>query len=338
MPKRFLIYTGVLLVLLSSSCAKRNTEYQPEEWLTLEREIPVVGNALDIHVDANAIYVAQDQGGFSVIQRSDFSQKWFTSMKAQDGSQESFIKIRRITAIPEFNRLLVLEEDDTDRIVILDTSNPDTLNYLIEIVGGTYGIEDMDASVMAVPEGVYTINLSYCYSDGFRVDKYDGLYLHPELLKVTPPSTAMGFDITDELALVTAGQRGLFIYNRADGQYISELPLPGEAQKVVVKDNLALIPSRQAGLCIVDIADPSEPILLSTFDTSGYATRVNFSGDKVAVSSGSGGIYLLDISDPANPELLEHITSCGYTNSVEFMDDKLVVGTRDQGVLIYKVK
>jgi len=78
--------------------------------------------------------------------------------------------------------------------------------------------------------------------------------------------------------------------------------------------------------------------LLSTFDTSGYATSVDFSGDKVAVSSGSGGVYLLDISDPANPTLLEHLTSCGYSNVVKFADDKLVVGTRDQGVLIYKLR
>lgn len=338
MPRRFLIYIAVLLLLLSASCAKRNTEYQPEEWLTLEREIPVVGNALDVHVDDNAIYVAQDQGGFSVIQRSDFSQKWYTSMKAQDGSQTYFGKIRKIAAVPEYNRLLINEVDASDRIIILNTTNPDTLEYLFEIIGGTSGIKDLDANAMSAPEGTFTMNLGYCYADGFRFDKYDGLYFNPPLFTVDPPTTAMGFGLTDNVIAIAAGQRGLFLYDRDNQQLLGELALPGEAQKVVIKGNLALVPSRQAGLNIVDISNPALPVLKSTFDTTGYATVVDYVGEKVAVSSGSGGIYLLDISDPAHPELLERLTSCGYTNSVEFMGDKLVAATRDQGVLIYKLK
>jgi len=338
MPKRLLIIAGLALMMMMLSCAKRSTEYQEESWLTLEREIPVVGNALDIHVDDNTIYVAQDQGGISIIQRNNYSSKWYTTLTAEDGSQAPLGRIKRISAIPEYNRLFLNEVSATDRIVILNTADPDTLVYMFDIIGGTSGIKDLDATAMAEPEGMFTMNIGYCYADGFKYDKYDGSILSTPAYSVAPPATAMGFDLTDDLILVTAGQRGLFIYDRASQQYKSELALPGEAQKVVVAGNLALIPSRQAGLCIVSFADPVHPALLSTFDTSGYATSVDFSGDKVAVSSGSGGVYLLDISDPANPTLLEHLTSCGYSNVVKFADDKLVVGTRDQGVLIYKLR
>jgi len=79
-------------------------------------------------------------------------------------------------------------------------------------------------------------------------------------------------------------------------------------------------------------------VLLSTFDTSGYATSLAVSGNKLALSSGGGGIYLFDVSIPSKPQLLQHLTSCGYTNTVKFMDNKLVVGARDQGILIYEIK
>lgn len=338
MPKRLLIIAGVALILMTLSCAKRNTEYQAETWLTLEREIPVVGNALDIHVDDNTIYVAQDQGGISIIRRSDYSSKWYTTLTATDGSQAPLGRIKRISAVPEYNRLFLNEVSATDRIVILNTSDPDTLVYMFDIIGGTSGIKDLDATAMAVPDGMFTMNIGYCYADGFKYDKYDGSILSTPAYSVAPPATATGFDLTDDLILVTAGQRGLFIYDRANQQYISELALPGEAQKVVVAGTLALIPSRQAGLCVVDIADPAHPELKSTYKTSGYATTADFNGDKVAVSAGGGGIYLLDVSDPASPTLLENITNCGYTNSVQFSGDKLVAATRDQGVLIYKLR
>ncbi len=88
----------------------------------------------------------------------------------------------------------------------------------------------------------------------------------------------------------------------------------------------------------MDVYNPAAPVLLSTFDTSGYATSLAISGNKLAVSSGGGGVYLFDISIPSQPKLIQHLTSCGYTNTVKFMDDRLVVGARDQGILIYKIK
>jgi hypothetical protein len=86
------------------------------------------------------------------------------------------------------------------------------------------------------------------------------------------------------------------------------------------------------------MANPAAPVLLSTMNTSGYATQVDIKGDKVAVSSGSGGVYLYDVADPAAPVLLQRLTSCGYSNTVKFMGNKLVVGHRDQGILVYKVQ
>ncbi len=52
-----------------------------------------------------------------------------------------------------------------------------------------------------------------------------------------------------------------------------------------VNNNIAYVAGRQSGLHIVDVSNPASPVLLSTFDTSGYATSLAVSGNKLALSS-----------------------------------------------------
>lgn len=63
MPRKIAILMIMVAILLLAACAKRNTEYQPDEAVTLVKQIPVVGNPLDLSHDDSSIYVALDQGG-----------------------------------------------------------------------------------------------------------------------------------------------------------------------------------------------------------------------------------------------------------------------------------
>jgi len=332
-----MIYLLLVLILALSSCAKRNTEYQEEEWLSLDRQLPVVGNPLDLTLDDNYLYAALDQGGIALFNRNDFHQTWITKLNAADGSQTNLGRVKRLSVIPEYNRMFFIETTATDRITVVNTSNPDTLLYIMEVIGGTGGVKDLSAYTIPNAPDLYTMAYAYCSGGSFKYDRYDGNILNVNSYTVTP-GVASGFALTADYLLVSAEQRGLFIYNKANQQQLSELVLPGEAQKVAVNGSIAYIPSRQAGLNIVSFANPTAPEILSTFDTDGYATSVDVSGNKVAVSSGNGGVYLFDVSNPSDPDLLQHLTSCGYTNTVKFMGDKLIVGSRDQGILVYKVK
>lgn len=340
MPKRFLIYMVVLLIIGLSSCAKRNTAYQDDERLTLERQIPVVGNPLDIKIDNSYIYVAQDQGGISVIRRSDYMQNWLTNLIAGDGSITSLGRIKRISVVPEHNRMFFNEISANDRIVIVDTSDPDTLKYVMEITGGTGGIKDLDSFAIPNPTGIFNMEIGYCSAGSFRYDIYEGTILNVNKYSVTPMGAASGFALDADYIYVTAEQCGLYIYDRA-GQpnptLVGNIVLPGEAQKVVVAGDLAFVAGRQSGLQIVDVSNPAQPELIGSYATSGYATSLAVHNNKVAISAHGSGVYLIDVTDPHNPSLMQHLTSCGYVNTVKFMDDKLVVGARDQGILIYKV-
>ena len=340
MPKSSILTLAIIALILLSSCAKRNTEYQEEEWLTLRNAIPVVGNPLDIKIDDNYIYVAQDQGGISRISKTDYHLQWITEFWAEDGSEKVLGRIKKVAVVPEHNFMFLVDTEKTDAIRVIDTTDEDSLIYKMDFIGGTSSIKDLDAfAITPIPfsHGTYKMACNYCAAGSFKYDYYDGTIFNANAFTISPGAAA-GFKLTDNYIYIAAEQLGLYIYDRNDRHLVGNIHLSGEAQKVELSGNIAYVAGRQSGLHIVDVSNPASPVLLFTFDTTGYATTLAVSGNKLALSSGAGGIYLFDISNPSKPQLLQHLTSCGYTNTVKFMNDKLVVGARDQGILIYEIK
>lgn len=64
-------------------------------------------------------------------------------------------------------------------------------------------------------------------------------------------------------------------------------------------DNLAYVADSHDGLQIVDVSNPSTPILLGGIDTLGRAESVVVSGDTAYIAA--NGLWMVDVSDPAAP-------------------------------------
>ncbi len=60
-------------------------------------------------------------------------------------------------------------------------------------------------------------------------------------------------------------------------------------------------PGYASSLDIVDISDPSAPILVGRYDSYGYAHDVAISGNYAFVASEYDDFRILDISDPEAP-------------------------------------
>lgn len=337
MPRCLFICLMLAILLLASSCAKRNTAYEDGHKLSLITSVPVVGNPVDLSFTSQKLYVALDQGGLSIIDLNSYNQEWLTHISADDGSNTAFVKIRKISVVEEHNFLFVNETEGTDKVHIVDTTIADTLKAVDSITGATQDIQQLICTAIPNPTTPDIIEAIYCNGRSVNYGKYNGqLWLGSEF-SITTPATASGIAMNEHNIFVAAEQRGLLIYSRADQQLISELALPGEAQKVILSGNTAFIACRQQGVQIVDITNPAVPVRLSGYSTSGYASDVDFYNNMVAVSSGSGGLYLFDVTSPANPKLIQRISDYGYVNTVKFIAGKLVVGTRDNGVLFYKI-
>lgn len=337
MPRYLLICLMLAILLLASSCAKRNTAYEDGHKLSLSYTLPVVGNPLDFNFTSEKLYIALDQGGLGILNLTNNHFEWLTLLISDDGSPTPLIKIRRISMVEEHKFLFVNETEATDKIHIVNATNPDSLKPVDSITGASADVQQLICTAIPNPTTPDFIEVFYCNGRSVNHGKYNGQLWMGSDYTITTPATASGIAIDDQYIYVAAQQRGLLIYNRATRQLISQLALPGEAQKLKVNGNKVYMACRQKGLQVVDITNPALPVRVGGYITSGYASDVDFYDNMVAISSGSGGLYLFNVDNPASPKLLHRVTDQGYINIVKFNNGKLVVGTRDNGVLFYDI-
>lgn len=99
------------------------------------------------------------------------------------------------------------------------------------------------------------------------------------------------------------------LYKVPDSPYriIARLPLPSAPEDVAVLGNHAYIAGGEAGLHVVDISDPHNPVLKETFDTKKFAESIKVASTPVAgggivdiafVVEGTEGITTYDVTDP----------------------------------------
>jgi hypothetical protein len=337
MRKHFLLVVALAAALMLVSCAKRNTAYQDDDVLSFVRQVPLVGNPLDLSFGHDNLYVAQDQGGISIIDLNTYAHTWLTALSDAGGAAVALYKIRKVGVVGEHDRMFLNETDGTDLIRIVDLEEPDTLKVIDAITGATQDIQDLLVRPIPNPTDENIIELIYCAGRNVHYGRYNGDLWLGSSFSIYPPASASGIDLGADYVYVAAEQRGLMIYARGDQHLVGELGLPGEAQKVKVSGNYAYVACRQGGFSVVDVSDPAHPVLMDSFDTVGYATTVDLKDNLAAVSSGSGGIYLFDVSDPARIDLKQRLSEAGYTNLARFNGDNLIVAARDQGIMIYKI-
>lgn len=99
------------------------------------------------------------------------------------------------------------------------------------------------------------------------------------------------------------------------GYVISVLNIGEDASDLQVLDGIAYVAGRAAGLQIVDVHNPTKPILLSSLPLGLPGTPV--SALAVAVANGiayiaSGGLKTIDVHDLANPVLLGSVDIPGF--------------------------
>ena len=73
------------------------------------------------------------------------------------------------------------------------------------------------------------------------------------------------------------------------------------AWDVAVSGNYAYVADEDAGLHIIDITNPQNPVLAGICDTPGNALSVVVSGDHAYVADLSGGLRVIDVSNHQNP-------------------------------------
>lgn len=91
-----------------------------------------------------------------------------------------------------------------------------------------------------------------------------------------------------------------------DGSLCSELYItPNDALDIALDDGgIAYVACSGAGLQILDLTDPENPVLLGEYPTSNGTMSVDVVGTVAYIADGHNGLRCLDVSDPTSPVLL----------------------------------
>jgi len=320
--RRIRIAFLILATALLLSCAKPNEPAPEARMMQLEHFFKTIGEARDIYITDSLVYVAEDQGGFSIY-------NYLTNQQVTQYSGE-INNARIISLEEESHTLFVYDRYGSPAQIktynVTDPANPQPLDH---IVGGTSGIEEIKSfpGQNGLVDVYFTRNET---SNEVFYGNYDGNYLIPVYNYTNFDHNLFGFDLDETYFYLAYQQLGLLIISKETGETVSLTDTDGDARNVKIVDNYAYITDRYEGFAIIDITDIANPVKISQKDTSGYSRNIDLENNYMVVSSGGSGVYLYDISDKHDPKFLDRmdVSQIGYTNKVLLNDDIIIVATR----------
>ncbi|MCA9784765.1 MAG: hypothetical protein KC518_14370, partial [Candidatus Cloacimonetes bacterium] len=145
--------------------------------------------------------------------------------------------------------------------------------------------------------------------------------------------------LKDDLMFLANGRYGLTILRfngdpvLADMDVIAQLPLPGDALRLSLEDNLLAVALGGNGFAVIDVADPSRPYLRSMEAPGGTTLDVEVVDEHAFLANSSKGLLVYHLGDPTRPRLRYQYAS-RYARRLRVTDQRVYLADRDDGLLI----
>jgi len=329
---KFIVLTILIVCLIILGCAKASN---PVSIDIVQEEIlyPTVGIPQDMIVTETAIFVAEDQAGFSIYDRT--TENSIVRITSPD-PYSYFSNIRQLAYAPYHDYLFVMDRYGPATLHLYDVSdvsNPEYLTYYIGLdVANIYYMQaysDVDGETLIA---ISNTNSKFRYG---TIETANW-----EIAEYAMPNAVRKFHIVDQYVYLAAAQRGLYIFDLESRTLISELNMTGEALDVRVNGDYAYVVAKQEGLLIADISDKTNPVWIGQISTVGWAQAIDLENNYLVVGSGGGGVYLYDIShNPEQPKLLDRIPSTvvDYVLLVALKNSKIFVAGRYKGISVFSI-
>jgi len=148
-----------------------------------------------------------------------------------------------------------------------------------------------------------------------------------------------------DYAYVAFGVAGLSIFDvSGEAPYlISNFPLPEHVRDVDLWSGYAFVSGHADALYIVDVSDPSQPLLVSTFETPWFAAsgtpfwEVDVEDGWAYIVADDQGMITVDISQPENPVLGATVETAYHATNVAVYKGYAYVVDRATGLYIFDV-
>lgn len=108
---------------------------------------------------------------------------------------------------------------------------------------------------------------------------------------------------------------------------IATLDTPGNAVDVAIRESIALVADRQAGVAVVDVSDPFAPALIQQVNTPGDAVAVAIVNDLGVVADGPEGVAIVDLAAPATASIVRQFKPGGDFRAVASSGQRVFAGS-----------
>jgi len=149
----------------------------------------------------------------------------------------------------------------------------------------------------------------------------------------------------DSFGPVNVAVAGNYVYfNDYFGLRIADISNPGSPTPASTYDTIGPSPSEltaagdyvyvadaRAGLIILDVADPTHPRRVGSYDTPGYAREVVVSGDYAYVTDASAGLQIIDVTNPGAPAAVGSLGGLGDAHGLDVAGDYAYVTAYSSG-------
>ncbi len=216
-----------------------------------------------------------------------------------------------------------LAEQGVHLVDISDPANPQKISYYSQ-VGECRGI------------GVAG-NLGY-FADAGGLQIIDFSDLANPVLIGSTQEWAGSVDLQGNLAYVAQGPPGWKIYDVSNPAHITVVSAVQDPSSfpvdIKVVGGLAYV-AQADGLWIYNVSNPTSPVLLSKYISSGTYSTLDIASHRVYLSKGEFGFEVLDVSDALHPALISKIDTLGFLYTVVRNGEFIYTADGNGGFNIY---
>jgi parallel beta-helix repeat protein len=114
-------------------------------------------------------------------------------------------------------------------------------------------------------------------------------------------------------------------------------PFPYFVEDIAVSGSRACVAAGGAGLRVVDVSDPANPVEIGVWDSPGYAEGVAVAGNTVYLADGPYGLRVVDVSEPAHPVPVGAAYDMNYAFEVAVSGHHAYIAAAGAGLLVADV-
>jgi hypothetical protein len=250
-------------------------------------QFPMSSPALDVAIDGNYAYVAENGGNLRIYDISNPRAPEETAVLYL----EPFVKAVAVQG----NYAYVATSSTLYKIDVSNHSAPVVMCY--------------EGSMSAASEVVVRNNYAYVtdISDGFSIFDISNSLDIVRIGYLNTPGWSYGLCLNGDYAYVADGYSGISIINisnPAHPAFVTTRDTPGMAVDVTISGNNVFVSDFSSGMSIYTFMSPTSLDYRGTFASPDFTLGIQVVGNLAFCAEGAVGVRVIDISDLNNPQSL----------------------------------